>query len=93
MKTFITAFKYYLFSFLVIVNESFAQSASLNGLFELQLFSTGLTIIFGSVAILKWFSYWNSFDPSNPFIPALSPAALTFFTFNWKEFAKMVNLI
>lgn len=93
MKTFITAFKYYLFSFLVIVNESYSQTANLNNLFEIQLFSTGMTVILGAVALLKWAEYWNSFDASNPFIPAITPAALTFFTFNWKEFAKMVNLI
>lgn len=84
------------FAVLGTTEVAFAQNNS-----KVQNFKTFLTDPFFKGAIdltllilagYKWFSYINNFNPSNAFMEALVPAALTFFAFQWTQVLNWVGL-
>lgn len=49
----------------------------------------GLLIFAG----LKWYDYFNGFQPDNAFKAIITPGVLTYIAFNWLEFLGFVGLV
>jgi hypothetical protein len=58
-----------------------------------DVFKSSMDIGFMIFATLKWYNYFNSFNPSTAFLDIVLPAFITFMAFNWITFLQFVQIL
>lgn len=56
-------------------------------------FKTSMDLGFLIYAALKWYTYFNNFNPATAFIDIVIPAFITFVAFNWVTFLQFVQIL
>lgn len=69
-----------------------ARTAEFKSFVTNPMFKGAIDLTLLILAGYKWFQYIANFDPANAFMAALTPAAITFFAFQWVEVLKWMGI-
>lgn len=88
---------YFSFAFIFLYTEdAFAQNEQksyFKKLLENEHFRKGVDLGLLIFAGLKWYDYFNGFNPDSAFKAVITPAVITYIAFNWMEFLGFVGLV
>lgn len=76
--------------------EAFAQNAQqpqFKKLISNEYFKKSIDLGLLIFAGLKWYDYFNGFQPEQAFKAIITPAVLTYLAFNWMSFLTFVGLV
>lgn len=73
--------------------ESNSAKSYFNALINTWYFNAPVSVGLMGFAGLKWYKYFNDFNPASAFADVLIPAFITFIAFNWVSFIQGVLFI
>lgn len=81
---FTSAVLFFIDSFAYAQQANTAQErAPVRAIIDNPTFKQSITIGFAIYAALKWFDYFNGFEPDKALSGIIKPAVLTYLAFNW----------